>query len=293
MDAANGLSEPASSNVNTSSSALLSPPPSSLEPSGTSSQQQTPRGAAAAASPSSFARSAAASSPPPPLSPTDASKRTSFDVGNRGGAGAAGAAALRPQPSSLGAQQHSLSRFSLSRVSFSRRGVFWGGTASPDDNTLPMRLGQLLSVRKEEWIGDASLRQRSEEAHGKVRVFFSLFRRRPPPPKKKESQLTKKLLFQSNKSRWRTLALAYASIGVIFGDITTSPIYTLEVTFHTWKQPPPKEEVLGAVSIIVWALTLVLLVKYTLIAEGQGVFLGVLLRDGVRDLFFFLFFQAF
>mgnify|MGYP006950446009 FL=1 len=111
----------------------------------------------------------------PPFSPfahpsvsLSAPKKTSFDVGgssnsNNAAAGAqSSTATLRARPS--------LARFSLSRVSFSRRGASTaGGTATPEDNTLTMRLGRLLSVGKEEWSGDALLRQRSEEEHGKVR----------------------------------------------------------------------------------------------------------------------------
>lgn len=173
MDASNGRDEPApAANPPANVDASVSPPlPSSFHPRVTSSQQeqqqQTPRRAAAPPSPSPFARSAAASaSLSPPLSPSAAAKRASLEVGNR--------AALRSRPSSaLGAPQPSLSsRFSLGRVSFSRRGAP-AGTATSDDNTLTMRLGQLLSVRKEEWSEDASLRQRSEEAHGKVREVFS------------------------------------------------------------------------------------------------------------------------
>lgn len=45
------------------------------------------------------------------------------------------------------------------------------------------------------------------------------------------------------------------------------------MTFHKAAAPPPADEVLGAVSVVFWALTLLLLIKYTLVvlhADDQG-----------------------
>jgi KUP system potassium uptake protein len=53
--------------------------------------------------------------------------------------------------------------------------------------------------------------------------------------------------------------LAYQSIGVIYGDIGTSPLYVYSSTFTS---NPAKEDLLGALSMIIWTLTLVVTTKY-------------------------------
>lgn len=66
--------------------------------------------------------------------------------------------------------------------------------------------------------------------------------------------------------------LAYQSIGAIYGDIGTSPLYVYSSTFT---EEPRHEDLLGALSIIIWTLTLMVSVKYVLIVlcaddEGEG-----------------------
>lgn len=64
-------------------------------------------------------------------------------------------------------------------------------------------------------------------------------------------------------SKPRLSALTFAALGVVFGDIGTSPLYTLKVVFAS-HQPLPvtPENVLGVLSLILWALILVVAVKY-------------------------------
>ncbi|KAK9320201.1 potassium transporter [Lipomyces orientalis] len=70
-----------------------------------------------------------------------------------------------------------------------------------------------------------------------------------------------------------TLAfLAYQSIGVIYGDIGTSPLYVYSSTFLS---SPSYDDLVGALSLIIWSLTLIVTVKYVLIVlraddEGEG-----------------------
>ena len=66
--------------------------------------------------------------------------------------------------------------------------------------------------------------------------------------------------------------LAYQSIGVIYGDIGTSPFYVYSSTFS---EPPSRIDLLGALSLIIWSLTMMVTVKYVLIVlhadnEGEG-----------------------
>ena len=66
--------------------------------------------------------------------------------------------------------------------------------------------------------------------------------------------------------------LAYQSIGVIYGDIGTSPLYVYSSTFTS---EPSRQDLFGALSLIIWTLTLIVTVKYVLIVlraddEGEG-----------------------
>ncbi|KAG0142024.1 hypothetical protein CROQUDRAFT_663100 [Cronartium quercuum f. sp. fusiforme G11] len=72
------------------------------------------------------------------------------------------------------------------------------------------------------------------------------------------------------------LFTAFAAVGIIYGDIGTSPLYVLNGIFPADGPVPSAEDVLGAISAILWALTFVPLIKYSLIAlefgtgEGEG-----------------------
>jgi KUP system potassium uptake protein len=58
-------------------------------------------------------------------------------------------------------------------------------------------------------------------------------------------------------------ALTLAALGVVFGDIGTSPLYALRECFHgAHAVPPTHDNVLGVLSLIFWALVLVISVKY-------------------------------
>ena len=66
--------------------------------------------------------------------------------------------------------------------------------------------------------------------------------------------------------------LAYQSVGVIYGDIGTSPLYVYSGTFEA---NPSYDDLVGVLSIILWTLTLMVSVKYVLIVlqadnEGEG-----------------------
>lgn len=68
------------------------------------------------------------------------------------------------------------------------------------------------------------------------------------------------------------LLLAYQSIGVIYGDIGTSPLYVYSSTFT---EPPTKQNLVGALSIVIWALFMMVTLKYVIIIlhadnEGEG-----------------------
>ena len=69
-------------------------------------------------------------------------------------------------------------------------------------------------------------------------------------------------------------ALVLGALGVVFGDIGTSPLYTLRETFtHGSGMTPTPHHVLGVLSILFWAVTMTVTIKYvTLImrADNKG-----------------------
>ncbi|WP_395713116.1 potassium transporter Kup [Reyranella sp.] len=66
--------------------------------------------------------------------------------------------------------------------------------------------------------------------------------------------------------------LIVGALGVVFGDIGTSPLYALRESFRHGLEPTP-EHVLGVLSVLFWAITLTVTIKYvTLImrADNRG-----------------------
>jgi len=64
------------------------------------------------------------------------------------------------------------------------------------------------------------------------------------------------------------------SLGLVFGDIGTSPIYTLTVVFLLMK-PPTYDNILGVLSLVIWTLVTLVTLQYALIAmslsrRGEG-----------------------
>lgn len=70
--------------------------------------------------------------------------------------------------------------------------------------------------------------------------------------------------------------LALMALGVVYGDIGTSPIYALRESFHpSHGVTPTPENVTGVLSLIVWSLIMVICVKYLFIVvnadhNGEG-----------------------
>ncbi len=68
--------------------------------------------------------------------------------------------------------------------------------------------------------------------------------------------------------------LALGSVGVVFGDIGTSPLYTLQTALgHIHGREADVREVVGVVSLIIWALLIVVTTKYVLFlmqADNKG-----------------------
>ncbi|KAK9727119.1 hypothetical protein RND81_05G259300 [Saponaria officinalis] len=73
---------------------------------------------------------------------------------------------------------------------------------------------------------------------------------------------------------WRSVVLVLQTLGVVFGDVGTSQLYTFSVMFD--KAPiKGKEDVLGALSLVLYTLIMIPLVKYVLVVllandDGEG-----------------------
>ena len=70
----------------------------------------------------------------------------------------------------------------------------------------------------------------------------------------------------------RTLAIG--ALGIVFGDIGTSPLYAMDQIFRVGIERTP-ENLLGGVSLVIWTLTLIVAIKYALLVlraqnDGEG-----------------------
>ena len=95
----------------------------------------------------------------------------------------------------------------------------------------------------------------------------------------------------ASRPRSSTAALSLLALGIVLGDIGTSPLYALKQTFHPrYDIPMVPENVIGACSAVFWALMIVVSLKYvTLIVrannngEGGNLALLALALGAVRD----------
>ncbi len=85
-----------------------------------------------------------------------------------------------------------------------------------------------------------------------------------------------------------TPALALAALGIVFGDIGTSPLYSLQTVFaiENHAVTPTREDVFGVISMVFWSITLIVSFKYVVLVmradnDGEGGILALvhLLRD--------------
>jgi KUP system potassium uptake protein len=76
-------------------------------------------------------------------------------------------------------------------------------------------------------------------------------------------------------------ALGLAALGIVFGDIGTSPLYTLKTVLSMTGDTHAPEVVLGVLSLIVWTLIIITSVKYVAFAmsidnDGEGGILALM-----------------
>ena len=79
---------------------------------------------------------------------------------------------------------------------------------------------------------------------------------------------------QTRQSRLQVLPVSLAAMGVVFGDIGTSPLYTMKEVFNgPHAVPVTPDNVLGILSLVFWALTIVVSLKYVVYimrADNRG-----------------------
>jgi KUP system potassium uptake protein len=81
--------------------------------------------------------------------------------------------------------------------------------------------------------------------------------------------------------------LTLAALGVVFGDIGTSPLYTLKTVLDATGAHPAPAATLGSLSLIVWTLIIITSVKYVTLAmrvdnDGEGGIMALMSLLGVK-----------
>lgn len=75
--------------------------------------------------------------------------------------------------------------------------------------------------------------------------------------------------------------LAFGALGIVFGDIGTSPLYTLKTVLFLSGEAPSPELILGLLSLIFWTMVIVTSLKYAMFAmridnRGEGGILALM-----------------
>jgi KUP system potassium uptake protein len=82
-------------------------------------------------------------------------------------------------------------------------------------------------------------------------------------------------------------ALSLAALGIVFGDIGTSPLYTLKTVLDYTGPHPDANATLGALSLILWTLFIITTIKYVNVAmridnDGEGGIIALMTLLGVK-----------
>ena len=83
-------------------------------------------------------------------------------------------------------------------------------------------------------------------------------------------------------------ALSLSALGVVFGDIGTSPLYTLKTVLNLTGDKPDPATILGALSLVIWTLIIITSIKYVSFAmrvdnDGEGGILALMSLLGVKQ----------
>src|SRR5271165_490555 len=85
----------------------------------------------------------------------------------------------------------------------------------------------------------------------------------------------------------RLAPLGLAALGIVFGDIGTSPLYTLKTILSMTPGTPTSDVVFGVLSLIIWTLIIITSVKYVAFAmsidnDGEGGILALMSLLGTK-----------
>lgn len=78
---------------------------------------------------------------------------------------------------------------------------------------------------------------------------------------------------QGHQPQGKLWKLVLGCVGVVYGDIGTSPLYALRESLHAAGAHAERHEVLGVVSLLFWTLVLIVTIKYVLLvmrADNRG-----------------------
>jgi KUP system potassium uptake protein len=82
-------------------------------------------------------------------------------------------------------------------------------------------------------------------------------------------------------------AVGLSALGIVFGDIGTSPLYTLKTVLALTGDRPDPGAILGVLSLVIWTLIIVVTIKYVSFAmrvdnDGEGGILALMALLGVK-----------
>ncbi|XP_018484345.1 potassium transporter 9-like isoform X2 [Raphanus sativus] len=114
--------------------------------------------------------------------------------------------------------------------------------------------------------GESTIEERDREA---MREFEEGL----DQPMDEEANMLKNMNNEEGLSMWMLLRLSFQSLGIVYGDLGTSPLYVFYNTFPDGIDD--SEDVIGALSLIIYSLLLIPLIKYVFIVckandNGQG-----------------------
>ena len=92
---------------------------------------------------------------------------------------------------------------------------------------------------------------------------------------------------QPDAVRPKLLVTSLTALGIVFGDIGTSPLYTLKTVLNLTGGTPTPDVVLGVLSLILWTLIIITSIKYVIFAmsidnDGEGGILALMSLLGIK-----------
>src|SRR6201999_4274072 len=105
--------------------------------------------------------------------------------------------------------------------------------------------------------------------------------------KPRESGMSSEANGAEPQSVGRLGLMGLTALGIVFGDIGTSPLYTLKTVLDLTGGRPDPGTILGVLSLIIWTLVIITTVKYVAVAmsidnDGEGGILALMSLIGIK-----------